>query len=239
MSLVVEQAEALETGNRILAALPAGERARLAAHLQVVELQLGATIYHQGTPIQFAYFPVDAVISALQIMEDGATVEVNLAGREGLVGLSLIFGVTRTFNEWVVQIPGTALRISAQQLRDEFNRNGQLQFILLRYAHAVIQQISQSVACNRLHHIEERLCRWLLMTHDRVGRDELPLTHEFVARMLGVRRAGVTEALGVLQRAGMLSIGRGEIVLLDRRGLEEAVCECYHITRAEFDNLYR
>jgi CRP-like cAMP-binding protein len=239
MALVVEQAESLESGNLILAALPASERARLAAHLQVVELQMGETIYQQGASIPFAYFPVDAVISALQIMEDGATVEVNLAGREGLVGLSLIFGVTRTFNEWIVQVPGTALRISAQQLRDEFNRNGQLQLILLRYAHAVIQQISQSVACNRLHHIEERLCRWLLMMHDRVGRDELPLTHEFVARMLGVRRAGVTEALGVLQRAGMLTIGRGEIVLLDRRGLEEAVCECYHIIRAEFDKLYR
>jgi CRP-like cAMP-binding protein len=159
-------------------------------------------------------------------------------GREGVSGLSLIFGVTNTFNEWVVQAPGSALRLSAQILRDEFNRSRQLQMLLLRYAHVVIQQVSQSVACNRLHHIEERTCRWLLMMRDRVGSDDMPLTHDLVARMLGVRRAGVTEALGILQSARMINLARGQITILDRPALEEAACECYRVIRAEFEQLY-
>lgn len=225
-------------GNRMLAALPDDELRRLMPYLQEIKLSSGQVIYEQSTPIIYAYFPVDSIISALHVMSDGSSIEVNLVGQEGVTGISALLGAAETFNEWIAQVPGTAFRIDIQRLHDEFNRSGRLQRFLLLYTHALIKHMSQSVACNRLHHIEQRLCRWLLTIHDRVERDDLRITHEFVARMLGVRRAGVTEALGLLQCAGMISLARGQVTVLDREGLEAAACECYQLVKEEFDNLY-
>jgi len=222
----------------MLAALPEDEFRRLVPHLEEVKLSSGQVIYEQAAPIIYAYFPMDAIISTVHVMSDGTSIEVSLVGQEGVTGLSALLGANEAFNEWIAQVPGTALRIDVQRLQDEFNRSGRLQRLLLLYTHAVIKQMSQSVACNRLHHIEQRLCRWLLMIHDRVQRDDLRITHEFVARMLGVRRAGVTEALGVLQHAGMINLARGQVTVLDRQGLETAACECYQLVKEEFDNLY-
>src|SRR5437868_2887455 len=225
----------IRLGNRMLAALPEDELCQLAPHLEEVKLSLGQVIYEQEAAISYAFFPVDSIISALHVMSDGTSIEVSLVGQEGVTGISALLGANETFNEWVAQVPGTAFRIDMQRLQDEFNRSGRLQRLLLLYAHAVIKHMSQSVACNRLHHIEQRLCRWLLMIHDRVQRDDLRITHEFVARMLGVRRAGVTEALGVLQHAGMINLARGQVTVLDRQGLETAACECYQLVKEEFD----
>jgi CRP-like cAMP-binding protein len=228
----------IQTGNWILAALPEDEFRHLAPHLQEVKLSLGQVIYEQGAPIIYAYFPVDSIISALHMMLDGSSIEVNLVGHEGVTGISALLGTGEAFNKWIAQVPGTAWRIDSQRLQDAFNHSGQLQRLLLLYTHALIKHMSQSVACNRLHQIEQRLCRWLLTIHDRVQRNDLRITHEFVARMLGVRRAGVTEALGTLQSAGMISLTRGQVTVLDRDGLEAAACECYHLIKEEFDHLY-
>jgi CRP-like cAMP-binding protein len=225
--------------NLILAALPAAEFDALAARLVRVNLALGETLYEQGEEIISAYFPLDAVLSSFSVMEDGDSIEVGIVGNEGVAGLSVVFGAQVAPLRTVVQVAGRALQLDTRMLRAEFLRGGAMQHLLLRYANATIAQISQSVACNRLHHIEQRLCRWLLTLHDHAGRDDLNVTHEVIARALGVRRAGVTDALGVLQHADMIDLARGRIAIMDRLALEASSCECYRAVKEEFENLYR
>jgi CRP-like cAMP-binding protein len=187
--------------------------------------------------MDYVYFPTTSIVSLVYTMEDGATVEMGLAGSDGVVGIALFLGGDTTPNRAVVQIAGGALRMPAQVLQEEFKRGSSLQLLLLRYTRALITQISQTAVCNRLHSVEQRLCRWLLLTHDRVKVNELQLTQEFIANMLGVRREGVTHAACHLQAAGLIQYARGRITILDRKGLEATVCECYRVVKQEFGRL--
>lgn len=223
--------------NKILAALPAKEYARLAPHLTAVSLPLGEILYKTEERIQYVYFPNSGVVSFVAHMKDGASVEVGLVGSEGMVGIPLALGDNVSQNEAIVQIADGGMRMKASVLTEELKRGGQLQVLLFRFALASIRQISQTAACNRSHHIGERLARWLLTCHDRVHGDELKLTQEFIAEMLGTRRSGVSEAAMMLQGAGFIRYTRGHITILDREGLEEFACECYATVKAEFDRL--
>jgi CRP-like cAMP-binding protein len=238
MSLAEPAATSAASKNLILSALPSAEYEALAPHLSGVNLALGQVLYEQDEIIPFVYFPMSAVVSSLNVMENGDSLEVGIVGSEGIIGLSVIFGAEVAPLHSVVLLAGRALRLDARLLRAAFLRGGALQKLLLRYTHTTIVQISQSVACNRLHHIEQRLARWLLTLHDHVRRDDLDITHEFIAQMLCVRRAGITDALGVLQRAGMIDLARGRITITDRLALETASCECYHAVKEEFESLY-
>ena len=224
--------------NNLLAALPPDEYQRLSPHLEYVKLDRGQVIYKVDEPSSHLYFPTSAMISMVSSMSDGATVEVGVIGREGISGLHLLLGSDDSNNDCMAQLPGEALKINAETLRAEFKRGGKLQGVILRYIHGLMIQISQSAACNRLHSVEERLARWLLMTHDRATGDELSLTHEFLAMMLGTRRAGVTGAAIALQGEGFIRYSRGHITMLDRTGLEDFSCECYRTFKAEFDKLH-
>jgi CRP-like cAMP-binding protein len=224
--------------NRILAALPAEEYARLAPHLKRVVMPRGEVLYNAHKPIEHVYFPLDSMVSVVATTRDGSAVEVGVIGREGVTGLSILMGVRESYGEMMVQLPDSALRLEAETLLAEFERGGALQKALLRYTHAMLVMVSQTVACNRLHHISERLARWLLMCRDRAPSDELPLTHEFMAMMLGIRRAGVTETALTLQADGFIRYTRGRITITDRQGLEGYACECYSIVKQEFDRLY-
>jgi CRP-like cAMP-binding protein len=225
-------------GNRLLDALPDDERARLVAHLDGVTLSLGDVIYEPGGSLDHIYFPTTSVVSLLYTMEDGMTAEMGLAGNDGAVGIALFLGGDTTPNRAVVQLAGDAYRMAASIVRQEFARGGPLQYLLLRYTQALITQISQTAVCNRLHSVEQRLCRWLLLSRDRVETDELAMTQEFISNMLGGRRESVTVAAGRLQDAGLIRYSRGHISVLDRRGLEAGVCECYRIVRDEYDRLF-
>lgn len=230
---------AVTSKSLILSALPAAEFDALATHLIRVNLSHGETLYEAGEEINYAYFPLDAVVSSVNLMKDGDSLEVAVIGNEGVVGLSIIFGAERAPVRAIVQVAGRALRLDARVLRAAFMRGGAMQKLLLRYTNASIMQISQAVACNRLHHIEQRLACWLLALHDRAQRNDLNVTHELIARMLGVRRAGITDALGLLNDAGMISLARGRIAVTDRLALEAAACECYRAVKEEFENLYQ
>lgn len=223
--------------NKLLLSLPDAEYERLAPHLQTVNLVVGEVLKDADEPAFHAYFPVDCVISLITLMEDGMTVEAGVVGREGVVGLSTFLGGGSTPNQHVVQAPGAALKIRGSRLAEEFSRGGKLQSLLHRYTLATIIQISQSVACNRIHSTEERLCRWLLMMDDRVDSGYFPHTQEFLSRMLGVARPIVTLTAGALQKAGWIKYSRGNIRILDRKGLESATCECYARVKQEFDRL--
>lgn len=223
--------------NRILASLSADERQHLLAALQPVEFALGDVVYESGGSLDHIYFPTTAIVSLLYTMEDGSTAEMGLAGNDGVVGVALFLGGDTTPNRAVVQIAGGALRMNASVLRAEFARGAALQHMLLRYTQSLITQISQTAVCNRLHSVEKRLCRWLLLCHDRVATDQLAMTQEFISNMLGGRRESVTVAAGRLQDASLIHYSRGHISILDRKGLEAAVCECYQIVRDEFDRL--
>jgi CRP-like cAMP-binding protein len=203
-----------------------------------VTFALGEVLYEPGGHLDHMYFPTTAVVSLLYTMENGSTAEMGLAGNDGVVGVALFLGGDTTPNRAVVQIGGSAFRMKAKVLREEFARGGPFQRVLLRYTQTLITQISQTAVCNRLHAVEQRLCRWLLLCHDRVQSDELEMTQEFIANMLGGRRESVTVAAGHLQDAGWIHYARGHISILDRKGLEGAVCECYRIVRDEFDRLY-
>jgi CRP-like cAMP-binding protein len=227
----------LSSGNRILSALPPGDRERVLRTLQPVTFALGEVVYESGAHMDHIYFPTDSVVSLLYTMEDGTTAEMGMAGNDGVVGVALFLGGDTTPNRGVVQIAGGAFRMKASALREEFARGGALQRVLLRYTQALITQISQTAVCNRLHAVEQRLCRWLLLCRDRVRSDELEMTQEFIANMLGGRRESVTVAAGRLQDAGLIHYARGHITILDRKGLEGAVCECYRIVQDEFDRL--
>lgn len=223
--------------NKILAALPADEYERLREHLTPVSLELGKTLYEQDERIEYVYFVNTGVVSHVTHMEDGGSVEVGLVGSEGIIGLPVALGDRVSPNQAIVQIADGALRMEAAALRAELGRGGRLQSLLLLYALASHKQVSQTAACNRSHNIGDRLARWLLMCRERVEGDELYLTQEFIAQMLGTRRAGVSEAAILLQAAGLIRYSRGHITILDRERLKEFSCECYEIVRAEFERL--
>ena len=225
------------TANRILNALSPAEYARLAPHLEPVSLSGGEVLYHPDEPVTYLYFPQRGTVSVVSVFEDGGSVEVGMVGNEGMFGVNALLGSITSPLEALVQLPGDALRIRADLLKQEFNKCGPLHDLILRYTQAYIIQIAQASACNRAHNVEGRLARWLLMCQDRALVGELALTQEFIADMLGIRRAGVTEAAGALQRAGMIKYHRGHIIIIDRKGLEAASCECYHIVQQEFARL--
>jgi CRP-like cAMP-binding protein len=223
--------------NHLLAALPAGELDPLTAHLQRVPMQLGEILYEPGEQLQYAYFPTTAIVSLHYVTESGASAEIAGVGNEGVVGISLFMGGDTTPSSAVVQTAGHADRLPRHLLKGEFDRGGPLQRLLLRYTQALITQMAQTAVCNRHHSIEQQLCRWLLVTLDRVPSGELVMTQELVASMLGVRREGITEAAGRLQQAGVIRYRRGHISVLDRTGLEGRSCECYGVVKAEIDRL--
>jgi CRP-like cAMP-binding protein len=223
--------------NRLLALLPRADYQRLRPHLHPVTMGHGQVLYEARSAIDFAYFPVGCVCSALTVMSDGSAIEVATVGAEGAVGVGALVGVRTSPNKVIVQIEDGALRLGVDVLLEEGRRDGPLRTLLLNYQAAFMAQVSQSVACNGLHHVQQRCCRWLLMTHDRVGSDVIPLTHEFLAIMLGVRRPGVTEVLQDLKGQGLLTYSRGKITVLDRRGLEAVSCECYQSVNDEYERL--
>jgi CRP-like cAMP-binding protein len=223
--------------NRILAALPADEMERLLPHLKPVTLEYKQVLYEPHKPIRYSYVPEDSIISMVTTLIDKTVVEVGLAGHEGMVCVATFLGANMQPHQGLVQGAGTAMRMKASVLRDEFKRGGKLQDLLLRYTQAHLVQIAQSTACNRLHALEARLSRWLLMIHNRVDGDEFLLTQDIMSIMLGAQRTGVTEAAGALQKKGIISYSRGRLTILDRHKLEETTCECYWIVKDEYDSL--
>lgn len=223
--------------NHLFAALPNVARERVFPHLELVEMPLGRVIYESGDHLQHVFFPTDSIISLLYVMEDGASAEIAVVGYEGMVGIALFMGGETTPNRAVVQSAGHAYRLSGSLLKKEFARSGSMQMLLLRYTQALLTQMAQTAVCNRHHSVEQQLCRWLLMSLDRVGSNVLTMTQELIANMLGVRREGVTEAAGHLQERGLIKYSRGRIEVLDRPRLEEATCECYEVVKREFDRL--
>ena len=223
--------------NRLLARLPPEEMERLLPYLERVSFALGEVVYESGGQQSYIYFPTTAIISLLYLMENGSSAEMGVAGNDGLVGVALFMGGDTVPNRAVVQSAGGAFRMKTKVLQDEFARGRVFQRLLLRYTQALMTQMSQTAVCNRLHTIEQQLCRWLLLSHDRLNTDELVMTQELIANMLGVRREGVTAAAGRLQEQGLISYVRGRIRILDRVGLEVAVCECYKVVKDEYDRL--
>ena len=223
--------------NGLLAALPPEDLARLRPSLQAVELPFDQTLYPAGGAVESVLFPESGMVSLIATLEDGEQVEVGIAGREGLIGLPLVFGDDRSLVEARVQQEGAALRLDAEALRDAMEESPALRLVLNRYVLALQAQVTLTAACNARHAINERLARWLLIAHDRAGADEFPVTHEFISMMLGVRRPGVSLAAGVLQKAGLIQYARGRMAVTDRPGLEADSCECYHTTRREFARL--
>jgi CRP-like cAMP-binding protein len=224
-------------GNWLLDALPDAPYERLLVDLKPVTFVLGEVIYESGGQIDYVYFPTSFHVSLLYTMLNGVTAEMGLVGNEGVVGIALFMGGDTTPNRAVVQGAGKALKLRANALQQEFIRGGDFQHVLLRYTQALITQISQTAVCNRLHSVEQRLCRWLLMTHDRTHSDELQMTQEFISNMLGVRREGVTHAARNLQEKRMISYVRGCIRIVDRPELEAHACECYAVVKAEYGRL--
>ena len=223
--------------NHLLAALPPDVQIRLFPRLEPVSLPLGKVVYESGDTLRHVYFPTDSIVSLLYVMESGASAEISVVGNEGLIGISLFMGGESTPSRAVVQSAGNAYRLPGQQLKDEFNRHGDLQQVLLRYAQTLMTQMSQTAVCNRHHTIDQQLCRWLLLSLDRLPDNRLSMTQELIANMLGVRREGVTEAAGKLQRAGVILYSRGHITVLDRPKLEQLSCECYAVVKRETDRL--
>jgi CRP-like cAMP-binding protein len=234
---VIAEGAVEPAGNRLLSRLPPEEYERLRPHLGHVSFALGEVIYESGGRQSHIYFPTTAIISLLYLMENGSSAEMGVAGCEGLVGVALFMGGDTVPNRAVVQSAGDAFRMKTKVLQEEFARGGAFQRLLLRYTQALMTQMSQTAVCNRLHTVEQQLCRWLLLSRDRLNSDELVMTQELIANMLGVRREGVTQAARRLQEGGLISYVRGRITILDRRGLEAAVCECYRVVKDEYDRL--
>ena len=226
------------SGNRLLARLPPAEYKRLLPRLKPVNLEPDQILHKPRTPFEYAYFPTRAVSSFLRIMESGSTIEVGTVGNEGMVGVSGALGAPESPHQVIAQVAGEALRIEVTALAEEAARSGSFRRLLVIYQAAFYAQVSQSVACNGLHPIGKRCCRWLLMTHDRVGAEVLPLTHEYLGFMLGVRRASVTDVLGPLRERGLISYCRGSITVHNRKGLEAAACECSQAVNDEYDRLF-
>jgi CRP-like cAMP-binding protein len=223
--------------NRLLAVLPDEERRRIEPYLKQVSLKLGDVLYESGELLQYVYFPTSSIVSLLSQMENGACAEIAIVGHEGIIGIALFMGGQTMPNRAVVQSAGMAFRLNGSRLNQEFNRAGPLQHLLLRYTMALLAQMAQTAVCNRHHSIDQQLCRWLLLSLDRLPSNELSMTQELIANMLGVRREGVTEAAGKLQSAGLIDYRRGHITVLDRPGLEARVCECYNVVKTEFSRL--
>jgi CRP-like cAMP-binding protein len=223
--------------NRLLAVLPQPERERLFPHLEKIKMPLGKVLYESGGQMSHVYFPATAIISLLSVMDNGSSAEIAIVGYEGIVGVALFLGGETMPSRAVVQSAGIAFRLPGPLLQQEFNRSGPLQHLLLRYTMAFLAQMAQTAVCNRHHTIDQQLCRWLLLSLDRLPSNELSMTQELIANMLGVRREGVTVAAGKLHNAGLISYSRGRITVLDRPGLEARVCECYGVVRDEFARL--
>ena len=223
--------------NHLLAVLPETSRNRVLSLLELVHLPLGQALYESGGSLSHVYFPTDAIVSLLYVMENGASAEIAVVGNEGLVGIALFLGGGTMPNRAVVQSAGHAYRLKGHLFKQEVERSGPLQRLLMRYTHAMLTQMAQTAVCNRHHTVDQQLCRWLLLSLDRLPSDELSMTQELIANMLGVRREGVTEAAGKLQSAGLIHYSRGHIRVLDRPGLEARVCECYDVVRKEFARL--
>jgi len=223
--------------NHLIAALPTDEFIRLKPNLEPVSLLLGAVIYESGEQLEYIYFPTTAIVSLLYIMENGATAEIGMAGNDGLVGIALYMGGSTTPSRAVVQSAGNAFRMHSKALNEEFSQGGVFQKVLLRYTQSLMTQISQTAVCNRLHSVEQQLCRWLLINHDLLQSNKLIMTHDLIANMLGVRREGVSIAAGHLQEKGLIKYVRGTITMLDRGALERAACECYRVVKNEYDRL--
>jgi CRP-like cAMP-binding protein len=223
--------------NHLLAALPVAVRDRLYPHLQLIPLELGHVIYESGDPLLHVYFPVDTIVSLLYVMENGASAEISVVGNEGIVGIALFMGGETTPSRAVVQSAGSAYRLNARRLKDEFSRHSEMQVLLLRYTQALITQMSQTAVCNRHHSVDQQLCRWLLLSLDRLSSNQLVMTQELIANMLGVRREGVTDAAGKLQKLGVIQYSRGQITVLNRAELEKLSCECYGVVKRETDRL--
>ena len=223
--------------NHLLAALPDAEWRRWLPKLEAVEMPLGDVLYESGSNLKHVYFPTTAIVSLLYVMENGASAEIAVVGNEGIVGVSLFMGGGSTPSRAVVQSAGQGFRLKAQMTRDEFGRSGPVMHLLLRYTQALITQMAQTAVCNRHHSLDQQLCRWLLLSLDRLHGYELVMTQELIANMLGVRREGVTEAAHKLQAAGLIRYARGHISVLDRKGLEGRVCECYAVVKKEYDRL--
>jgi len=223
--------------NHLLAALPAAEFARLEKDLELVHMPLGDVLYESGCKLHYVYFPITSIVSMLYVLEDGSSAEIAIVGNEGLLGIALFMGGETTPSRAVVQSAGWGYRLKAHLIKAEFKRSGPVMHLLLRYTQALITQMTQTAVCNRHHSIEQQLCRWLLLSLDRLSSDSLTMTQDLIANMLGVRREGVTEAAGKLQRAGYIRYSRGHITVLDRPGLENRVCECYAVVKLEFDRL--
>ena len=225
------------TENHLLAALPHAEWQRWLPELERVEMPLGQVLYESGGTLSHVYFPTTAIVSLLYVMENGASAEIAVVGNEGIVGISLFMGGDSTSSRAVVQSAGLGLRLRAQIMKDDFNRAGPVLHLLLRYTQALITQMAQTAVCNRHHSLDQQLCRWLLLSLDRLKGNELAMTQELIANMLGVRREGVTEGALKLQQAGLIRYARGHISVLDRDGLEKRTCECYAVVKKEYDRL--
>ena len=223
--------------NQLLAALSEAERQRVFARLEQVDLPLGKVLYESGSTMSHVYFPCTAIVSLLYVMEDGASAEIAVVGNEGIVGVALFMGGESTPSRAVVQSAGTGFRLPGPVLKDEFHRAGNLMYLLLRYTQALITQMAQTAVCNRHHSLDQQLCRWLLLSLDRLRGHELVMTQELIANMLGVRREGVTEAALKLQKLDLIRYARGHITVLDRPGLELRTCECYGVVKKEYDRL--
>ncbi len=223
--------------NHLLAALPAEVLARLSPSLELVPLPLGKVLYESGDNLRHVYFPTDSIVSLLYVMESGASAEISVVGNEGLIGVAVFMGGESTPSRAIVQSAGSAYRLPGQLLKDEFNRHGDLLVLILRYTQSLITQMAQTAVCNRHHSIDQQLCRWLLLSLDRLPDNKLVMTQELIANMLGVRREGVTDAAGKLQRQGVIEYSRGHITVLDRPQLEKLSCECYAVVKKESDRL--
>jgi CRP-like cAMP-binding protein len=226
-----------KSSNHLLAALPQDEWDRWASQLELIDLKLGQVLYESGGKMQHVYFPINAIVSLLFVLENGASAEIAVVGNEGIVGVSLFMGGETTPSRAVVQSAGKCIRLSAKTLKNEFNKSLPVMHLLLRYTQALITQMTQTAVCNRHHSLDQQLCRWLLLSMDRLTDNHLVMTQELIANMLGVRREGVTEAAGQLQKAGLISYARGKIEVKDRAGLEARTCECYAVVKKEYDRL--
>jgi CRP-like cAMP-binding protein len=236
--MVTEIARAVDhRANRLLAALDPDDFAQLASFLDAVELPRGKVLYETGENIQHAYFPHDSMVSLVTVMQNGETVETAVFGREGVLGFSSALVTRQSFGRYIVQLPGTASRIPLVRLRDAFDTSPAVRAVLLRFTEALLAQTFQTVACNAVHSVEARCCRWILSTRDRMSSDTLPLTHEFLAEMLGVQRSTVSLVTRTFQTAGLITQGRGVITITDRAGLEDVACECYGTIRRSFERL--
>lgn len=223
--------------NHLLSALPESEYERVKQKLEFVTLDLGQVLYESGDPLARAFFPTTAIVSLLYIMESGSTAEIGVVGNDGILGVSLFMGGETTPNRAIIQSAGNAFAIKSADLKEEFTRGGVFQKLMLRYTQALMTQISQTAVCNRLHPIDQQLCRWLLLSHDRLNSDKLVMTHDLISNMLGVRREGITLAAQKLAVKKLIKNVRGTITVLDRQGLEEAVCECYKVVNDEYNRL--